>query len=106
MQRFEIQGTIRARILNQNPAPISIRMTKNASQTPDFEAALQELETIVERMETGNQTLEESLKDFERGMQLSKQCQASLKQAQQRIDKLLPDNGQAGTDPELPDDPD
>ena len=62
---------------------------KISTDTPDFELALKELESIVERMEKGEQTLEDSLKDFERGMELSKQCQNNLKQAELRVEKML-----------------
>ena len=55
----------------------------------DFEKSLKELETIVERMEKGDQTLEASLKDFERGNALAAACRASLEQAEQRIEKLV-----------------
>ena len=65
---------------------------KITEDTPDFEVALQELESIVERMEQGEQTLEESLKDFERGMELSRQCQQNLKKAELRVEKMLNNN--------------
>ena len=55
----------------------------------DFEKSLKELETIVERMEKGEQTLEASLKDFERGNALTAACRASLEEAEQRIEKLV-----------------
>ena len=54
-------------------------------EPPAFEAALEELETIVERMEDGEPSLEESLKLFERGMALTRQCQKALDDAEQRI---------------------
>ena len=59
----------------------------------DFEKSLKELETIVERMEKGEQTLEASLKDFERGNTLAKACRASLEEAEQRIEKLVEKSG-------------
>ena len=62
---------------------------KISTETPDFELALKELESIVERMEKGDQTLEDSLQDFERGMELSRQCQNNLKQAELRVEKML-----------------
>jgi len=68
---------------------------KISTDTPDFELALKELESIVERMEKGEQTLEDSLKDFERGMELSKLCQTNLKQAELRVEKML--NNQSNT---------
>ena len=62
---------------------------KISTESLDFEQALKELESIVERMEKGEQTLEESLQDFERGMKLSGQCQTNLKQAELRVEKML-----------------
>ena len=59
----------------------------------DFEKSLKELETIVERMEKGEQTLEASLKDFERGNALAAACRASLEEAEQRIEKLVEKSG-------------
>ncbi len=54
-----------------------------------FEIALQELEKIAQRMESGDQSLEQSLKDFERGIQLSRECQAQLQSAEQRVQQLI-----------------
>lgn len=56
---------------------------------PDFEAALAELEKIVEKMESGDQNLEDSLKSFQRGIELTRACQQSLKNAEQRVEKLI-----------------
>ena len=54
-------------------------------EPPAFEDALEELEAIVERMEDGEPSLEESLKLFERGMGLTRRCQEALDDAEQRI---------------------
>lgn len=59
---------------------------------PDFEAALAELEKIVERMESGEQSLEDALKSFQRGIELTRTCQQALKQAEQRVEKLVEKN--------------
>ncbi len=59
----------------------------------DFEKSLFELEKIVDRMEKGDQTLDETMKDFERGMVLSEQCQKSLDEAQQKVEKLVKKHG-------------
>jgi exodeoxyribonuclease VII small subunit len=59
-----------------------------------FEASLAELEQLVERMEQGNLPLEESLKLFERGVQLTRICQKALKDAEQKVQILLEDNGE------------
>ena len=63
-------------------------------ETPAFEEALEELEAIVETMEDGEPSLEESLKLFERGMDLTRRCQKALDDAEQRIRILADvDNG-------------
>jgi len=56
-----------------------------------FEDALSELESIVETLETGEQPLDASLKQFERGVSLSRFCQQSLTEAEQKV-KILLDN--------------
>jgi exodeoxyribonuclease VII small subunit len=63
-------------------------------KTPDFEQALAELESLVARLERGDLPLEEALKTFERGVELTRHCQGSLKAAQQRVEILLKRNGQ------------
>ncbi len=63
---------------------------------PDFEKSLAELEKIVRRMEQGEQSLEQTLKDFERGMVLSEQCRKSLDAARQRVEKLVARHGAHG----------
>ncbi len=64
------------------------KRTKRAESAIDFEASLQELERLVERMEKGELTLEESLQDFERGIQLTRKCQQALREAEQRVQIL------------------
>ncbi len=59
------------------------------SRVGEFEKSLKELETIVEKMEAGDQPLETSLKDFERGMELARQCRGSLQKAELRVQELL-----------------
>jgi exodeoxyribonuclease VII small subunit len=54
----------------------------------DFEQALRELETVVEKLEHGDLPLEESLRHFERGVALTRECQAALKAAEARIEIL------------------
>lgn len=67
-------------------------MAKKETTQPDFEQSLQELEALVLRMESGDLSLEASLKEFERGVQLTRQCQAELTAAEQRV-KLLAADG-------------
>jgi exodeoxyribonuclease VII small subunit len=64
-----------------------------AAPTPDFEAAMKELEGLVERMEKGELSLEESLKMFERGVELTRTCQKALKDAEQKVQKLISQEG-------------
>ncbi|HKJ17138.1 MAG TPA: exodeoxyribonuclease VII small subunit [Xanthomonadales bacterium] len=58
------------------------------AKKPDFEHALTELESLVTRLETGELTLDESLKQFKRGVELTRRCQKILDQAQQVVEKL------------------
>ncbi len=71
------------------------RKTAGKSAPADFESALKELEALVERMEEGEQPLEEALKDFERGVELFRICQGALKDAEQKVQILLEKSGQA-----------
>lgn len=57
----------------------------------DFETAMQALETLIDQMEGGEMTLEDSLKSFEEGVQLTRICQTALKDAEQRVIELSPD---------------
>lgn len=61
----------------------------------DFEKALAELEKLVETMEKGDLTLEESLKHFERGVSLTRACQKALARAEQKV-RILTRNGESG----------
>lgn len=55
----------------------------------DLEKALMELEEIVARLEAGDLSLEKSLKQFERGVRLSRECQTALKEAEQKVQILM-----------------
>jgi exodeoxyribonuclease VII small subunit len=57
-----------------------------------FENALEELESLVEKMETGELSLEDSLAAFERGVKLTRHCQSSLKAAELKV-KVLTEAG-------------
>ena len=63
-------------------------MTRS-KRPPDFEKSLAELEALVERLEGGELPLEESLKAFERGVALTRECQVALEAAQARVDTGL-----------------
>jgi exodeoxyribonuclease VII small subunit len=58
---------------------------------PTFEGALQKLETIVQRLEKGELTLEESLALYEEGIRLSRLCHAKLEEAEGKIEQLVKD---------------
>jgi exodeoxyribonuclease VII small subunit len=62
---------------------------------PDFERSLAELEAIVDKLEQGDLSLDESLQQFERGVQLTRLCQSALKQAEQKVEILLRKSGAA-----------
>ena len=62
-----------------------------AEKKSNFENSLKELERIVRRLEEGDLPLEDSLKLFEDGVKLSRECQERLNQAERRIEVLLKD---------------
>ena len=64
-------------------------MNEKSDKLPDFETALKELETLVELLESGDLSLDESLKQFKRGVELTRHCQGVLDQAQQTVQKLI-----------------
>ena len=75
------------------------------NQIAEFESSLDELEKLVARMEHGEMSLDDSLKSFERGISLYRNCQSALEQAQLRV-KLLYDPASADDgqdfDPQTP----
>lgn len=66
-------------------------MTKKKA---NFETSLNELENLVATMEKGEMSLEDSLKAFERGVELTRFCRDTLKQAEQRVSILSKESGQ------------
>ena len=54
-----------------------------------LEKSLEELEALVARLEGGDLPLEQALKEFERGVRLTRQCQAALQEAEQKVEILL-----------------
>jgi len=64
-----------------------------------FEDSLQELEQLVDQMEQGELSLEESLKSFERGVKLTSTCQKALQDAEQKVQILLEKNGKQSLEP-------
>ena len=72
--------------------PASSAIEPAASVVAGFERSLDELEQLVQRMEKGDMSLDESLGAYERGVALYRQCQGALQQAELRV-KLLSDLG-------------
>jgi exodeoxyribonuclease VII small subunit len=62
--------------------------------TPNLENSLTELEQLVTKMEKGQLTLEDSMSEFEKGIHLIKQCQTTLKNAEQKVKNLSKDNNE------------
>ena len=71
-----------------------IMSNSNDNALNDFEHSLEELEAIVEKMERGELSLEQSLEAFEKGVKLTRNCQATLRKAEQRVHELLKENGE------------
>lgn len=67
-----------------------------SSAVASFERALDELEQLVQKMEKGEQSLDESLAAYERGIALYRECQKALEQAEQRV-RLLADPANPAT---------
>ena len=64
-----------------------------AKKSVNLEKALSELEKLVEEMEQGNLSLEESLKRFEKGIALTSDCQEALQKAELKVQELIEKNG-------------
>ncbi|HIF54027.1 MAG: exodeoxyribonuclease VII small subunit [Methylococcales bacterium] len=64
-----------------------------------FEDSLEELAQLVEQMEQGELSLEESLKSFEKGIKLTSTCQKALQEAEQKVQILVEKNGQQTLEP-------
>lgn len=63
-----------------------------AGKKSSFESQLEALEKIVDNLEGGELTLEESLAQFEQGIKLTRECQETLDNAQQKVAVLTKDN--------------
>ena len=59
----------------------------------DLEKSLADLEELVEELETGDLPLETAMKKFEEGIKLTRGCQTALKEAEQKVEILLKNNG-------------
>ncbi|MGH9680877.1 MAG: exodeoxyribonuclease VII small subunit [Candidatus Acidiferrales bacterium] len=71
---------------NTNPASAK---EQDAAKKPDFESALSRLETIVGKLESANLSLDDAMKLFEEGVQLSRDCQKYLEEAEGKVEILL-----------------
>jgi len=80
-------------------------MTAKSKKTEklDFEKAMEKLEAIVDKLESGELTLENSITAFEEGIELSKYCRKKLEAAESRVKKLI-ENSDGEFDLELFDD--
>ena len=63
-----------------------------------FEESLAQLENLVDKMESGELSLEDSLTTFEDGIKLTRACQGALKQAEQKVQLLMEKNGQVSSE--------
>ncbi|HKS13421.1 MAG TPA: exodeoxyribonuclease VII small subunit [Pseudomonas sp.] len=65
----------------------------------DFEQSLADLQALVERLENGELSLEDSLAAFEQGISLTRDCQSALAQAEQKVQVLLERDGELAAEP-------
>ncbi|PJY95490.1 exodeoxyribonuclease VII small subunit [Pseudomonas donghuensis] len=65
----------------------------------DFEQSLADLQALVERLENGELSLEDSLTAFEQGISLTRDCQSALAQAEQKVQVLLARDGELAAEP-------
>ena len=65
----------------------------NAKKSLNLEKSLADLETLVDELESGDLPLEKAMKKFEDGIKLTRQCQAALKEAEQKVEILVQSAG-------------
>ena len=68
-------------------------MAKKKEAGFDFENTLEQLEELVTAMEEGELSLEDSLQAFEKGIKLTRECQTALKNAEQKVQVLINEDG-------------
>ena len=78
-------------------------MSNKTEAGPDFEKTLAELETLVVNLEKGDLSLDESLAGFKRGIELTRQCQSVLDNAQQTVEQLINTDDENSLEPFKPD---
>ena len=76
---------------------------KKEAKVEGLEKSLEELETLVERLESDELPLTEALKEFERGVKLTRDCQKTLKDAEQTVEILLKKTADSDAEPFEPD---
>lgn len=69
-------------------------MPKEKTGLAELEKSIKSLEALVEKLESGDLPLEKALAEFERGVKLTRRCQAALSEAEQRIEILLSEQGE------------
>lgn len=74
-----------------------VKMQTESKEPLNFEIALKDLESMIEKMAGGQLSLEESLKNFEQGIALARECQTALKDAEQKVQILISQNGEFET---------
>jgi exodeoxyribonuclease VII small subunit len=74
-------------------------MSEKNQQKPDFENALSELESLVSKLESGDLSLDQSLKCFKRGVELTRHCQSVLDEAQQTVEILASSDSESAQNP-------
>ena len=88
LTRHRFAATLASRLICPGIPMPAKKKAKTNNKMPDFEHAMEELESLVEAMESGDLTLEQSMQHFERGIKLTQSCQKALSDAEQKI-KLL-----------------
>jgi exodeoxyribonuclease VII small subunit len=74
-------------------------MNEKSIKEPGFEQALSDLESLVEQLESGELSLDQSLKQFKRGVELTRHCQGILEQAQQVVEQLIDPDDESSAAP-------
>ena len=74
-------------------------MTEKSKNQSSFEQALADLENLVEQLESGDLSLDQSLKQFKQGVELTRHCQGILEQAQQTVEQLMVVNDESSAVP-------
>ena len=87
----------------KNPSDTTTAASVAVSPVADFEQSLDALEQLVEQMERGDMSLEESLAAYERGVGLYRKCQTALEQAELRVRLLSDPQDPASAEPFAPD---